>query len=150
MQVETPKQTETTRALVQGLNEDLANEYQAVLMYTTYAAMVRGIHRPVLKAFFEAEIPEELEHAQFLANKITALGGTPTTTPAPFTLAKNNREMLKQAHQAEKDTIVRYVKRRNEAEAAGAHGLVADLDDLIRDETRHKEETEKLLYDLDA
>lgn len=27
------------------------------------------------------EVPDELRHAEYLANKIAALGGTPTTTP---------------------------------------------------------------------
>ena len=135
-------------ALVAGLNEDLANEYQALIMYNSYAAMVTGIHRPMLKQFFEGEIPEEMTHAQFLADKITALGGEPITTPAPLKLATSSREMLEQILEAETQTIVRYVRRRKQAEEAGDYGLAADLDGIISDETKHKEETEKLLRDL--
>ena len=135
-------------ALVAGLNEDLANEYQALIMYNSYAAMVAGIHRPMLKQFFEGEIPEEMTHAQFLADKITALGGEPTTSPAPLTLATTSREMLEQILEAESQTIVRYVTRRKQAEEAGDYGLAADLDGIISDETKHKEETEKLLRHL--
>lgn len=136
--------------LIDGLNTDLAHEYQAVLMYTSYAAMASGIHRPILKAFFEEEIPEELAHAQFLADKITALGGTPITEPAPLTLEHESRAMLEQVMNAEAETIKRYVTRRRAAEAYGDYGLAAELDDIIRDETRHKEETEKLLRRLEA
>ena len=135
-------------ALVEGLNTDLAHEYQAILMYNSYAAMVYGMHRPTLKQFFETELPEELTHAQFLADKITALGGTPTTEPAPLELASEPKEMLEQVLAAEAETIERYVKRREQAEAASEYGLVTELDDIIRDETEHKEETEKLLRDL--
>ena len=135
-------------ALVEGLNTDLAHEYQAILMYNSYAAMVYGMHRPTLKQFFETELPEELTHAQFLADKITALGGTPTTEPAPLDLASEPKEMLEQVLEAEAETIERYVKRREQAEAASEYGLVTELDDIIRDETEHKEETEKLLRDL--
>lgn len=135
-------------ALVDGLNTDLAHEYQAILMYNSYAAMVYGMHRPTLKQFFETELPEELAHAQLLADKITALGGTPTTEPAPITLATEPKAMLNQVLDAEAETIERYVERRQQAEEAGAYGLVTDLDDIIRDETEHKEETEKLLRDL--
>lgn len=138
----------TREQLIKGLNEDLAYEYQAVMMYTTYAAMASGIHRPLLKAFFEGEIPEELQHAQFLANKITALGGLPTTKPAPVKLAENNRAMLEEVLKAETETIARYVQRRNQAEAFGDYGLVNDLEEIISDETRHKEETEKLLRSM--
>jgi bacterioferritin len=40
------------------------------------------------------------------------------------------------------------VARREQAEDASEYGLVTELDDIIRDETEHKEETEKLLRDL--
>ena len=71
------------QALIDGMNQDLSAEYQAVVMYRTYAALVSGPSRPELRAFFEGEIPDELGHAAFLADKVVALGGTPTTTPAP-------------------------------------------------------------------
>jgi bacterioferritin len=138
-------QTISKEDLVAGLNEDLAHEYQAVLMYTTYSAMANGIHRPMLKQFFQSEIGEELLHAQFLADKITALGGTPTTTPHPVYIPGSTREMLEKVLQAETQTIERYVKRRSQAEAFGDFGLVVDLDEIISDETKHKEETAKLL-----
>ena len=136
------------QTLIEKLNEDLAHEYQAVLMYNTYAAMVSGIHRPILRDFFQAEVPDELAHAQFLANKITSLGGTPTTKPAEFELARDTRGMLEQIAQAESDTIARYGERIDQVEAFGDRGLAAELDDIIRDETNHKEETEKLLRDI--
>ncbi|SHK71853.1 ferritin-like domain-containing protein [Rhodothermus profundi] len=143
--METEIKTVTREQLIKGLNEDLAHEYQAIVMYATYAAMASGIHRPFLKEFFEREIPEELRHAQFLANKITALGGLPTTKPAPVKLADSNRAMLEAVLKAEEETIARYVQRRKQAEALGDYGLVNDLEEIISDETRHKEETEKLL-----
>lgn len=145
----TEPQEVTKETLIDGLNEDLAHEYQAVLMYTNYAAMASGIHRPLLKSFFEAEIPEELQHAQYLADKITALGGLPVTEPAPLELARTSRTMLEQVYRAESETIERYVHRRKQAEAFGDYGLATDLDDIISDETTHKEETEKLLRGLD-
>lgn len=137
-----------TQTLIDGLNTDLAHEYQAILMYNSFAAMVSGIHRPMLKGFFETELPEELVHAQFLANKIAALGGTPTTTPAALDLPATPRAMLQMVLDAETETIARYVERRGQAEAAGDYGLAAELDTILSDETRHKEETAKILRDL--
>ncbi len=134
--------------LVEGLNSDLAHEYQAILMYNTYAAMASGIHRPLLKTFFEGEVLEELEHAQFLADKVTALGGEPTTVPEKLELKRSTREMLEQVLEAESQTIRRYVERRKQAEDYGDYGLAAQLDEIISDETTHKEETEKLLRGL--
>ena len=73
----------TQEEFLKGLNVDLANEYSAVIMYRTYASQVQGQWRMELRAFFEQEIPDELGHAQILADKIVALGGTPTVLPAP-------------------------------------------------------------------
>lgn len=133
--------------LIKGLNIDLSHEYQAVIMYNTYSANVSGIHRRELKAFFDAEIPDELLHAQFLADKISALGGTAGTKPADVTQTNDPQTMLENVLKAESDTIKRYIERRHQAEEYGDYGLVNDLEDIISDETKHKEETEKLLRD---
>lgn len=133
------------QSLVDALNDDLAHEYQAVIAYNTYAAMVSGINRVELKGFFASEVPDELRHAQYLADKITALGGTPTTMPAEVATANEPRAMLEQALKYERETIPRYVDRMKQAEAIGDYGLANDLQDMISDETSHKEELEKLL-----
>ena len=85
------------QALLAGLNEDLANEYAAVIQYRTYASAVSGPHRQELRAFFEGEIPDELGHAAYLADKIVALGGTPTVVPKEVKLTNDNKEMLQHA-----------------------------------------------------
>jgi bacterioferritin len=131
--------------LIQGLNEDLAHEYQAIIQYTTYAALVSGIHRQELKELFLAEIQDELRHAQLLSDKIAALGGKPTTVPTPVPEAEDARAMLEAILKAEAETVARYVKRMKEAEAFGDYGLANDLQEIVSEETRHKEETEKLL-----
>src|SRR5690554_2697154 len=131
--------------LIEGLNEDLAHEYQAIIMYNTYAAAVSGIHRQELQGFFLEEVADEFEHAKFLADKITALGGTPVTRAAEVTYTTDPRTMLEIVVKAESETVDRYVKRMKQAEAYGDYGLAASLGDMIADETRHKEETAKIL-----
>jgi bacterioferritin len=131
--------------LLQGLNEDLAGEYQAVLMYTTYAATVTGPHRPTLKSFFGAEVPEELMHAQFLADKIASLGGSPTTEPRKVPGAKTARQMLENVLAAERRAMTDYKARAKQAEAYGDKGLMTHLETIVEDETSHYEETEKIL-----
>lgn len=133
------------KTLVDGLNTDLQGEFQAVIMYRLYASMVQGPWRQELRNFFAAEIPEELNHAQLLADKIAALGGTPAATAAPVTVVHEAREMLEMALKAEVETLARYVKRRKQAEDAGEHGLAADLDTVIADETNHRDELRQML-----
>lgn len=135
------------QALVEGLNEDLANEYAATIMYTYSAAVVTGFHRQVLKPFFEGEITDESGHALYLADKIRTLGGIPTTTPAPVPQLTDVKDILEAARDAEADTIRRYTKRIAQAEELGLIELKLKLEDLIADETNHKEELEHLLAD---
>jgi bacterioferritin len=40
-----------------------------------------------------------------------------------------------------------YSQRAKEAEAFGDKGLVVQLDDMVRDESGHSEETERILRD---
>ena len=140
-----PKATNAKQALLDGLNEDLAGEFQAIIMYRLYASLVQGPWRQELRAFFANEIPEELAHAQMLADKIAAMGGTPATEPAPVKVVKEAKQMLETALAAEEETIERYVRRREEATAAGEHGLAVNFDDLIADETNHRDEIRQIL-----
>jgi bacterioferritin len=131
--------------LIAKLNEDLAGEYQAVLMYNTYAATVTGPHRPTLRAFFNEEIPEELGHAQFLADKIASLGGAPVTRPREVPAASGPRQMLQNVLEAERQAIADYKERAEQAAAFGDKGLATHLETVVEDETGHFEETEKIL-----
>ena len=135
------------KTLINHLNEDLANELSAIIQYLTYAAKVNGPYRPQLSQFFLAEVPDEQAHAQFLANKIVSLGGEPTTTPTPVPPAETNREMLEAVLAAETEAKAGYTQRAKEAEAFGDKGLVVQLEDMVRDETTHSEETARILED---
>jgi bacterioferritin len=137
---------DSRKALIDGLNTDLAHEYQAIISYLLYSRLVHGPYRPELSAFLEGEITDELMHAKFLAQKIVSLGGTPATKPAEVQLATENREMVQLALQSEIDTIKRYTERIGQAEAAGELALKVDLEELVAEETRHKEDLERMLH----
>ncbi len=133
--------------LINNLNKDLAGELGAIVQYITYAAKVTGPYRPQLTQFFLAEVADEQLHAQYLANKIVALGGEPTTTPRPVPVAKSNLEMLKAVLTAEKQATEDYSRRAKEADAFGDKGLCVQLEDMVRDESGHADETERILRD---
>lgn len=133
------------QALIDGLNHDLAGEYQAIVMYTHYSAKLTGPYRRELRALFQAEIPDEQGHAQFLADKIANMGGEPSTKPRPIPQAQEPREMLENALAAEKQAIYDYEERIRQAEALGDVGLKVNLETQVADETRHKEEIERIL-----
>jgi bacterioferritin len=135
------------QTLIQNLNSDLAGELGAIIQYLIYATKTTGPYRPQLSQFFLAEVADEQLHAQFLANKVVALGGEPTTQPRPVPDARSNREMLEAVLAAERQARVDYIERVNEADGYGDVGLKVQLEDIVRDETTHDEETEQILRD---
>lgn len=135
----------TKEELIDALNRDLAGELQAVIQYVTYAASVTGPQRPVLKEFFAGEIPDELGHAQFLADKVASLGGTPTTEARAVPAAADARSMLENVLEAERQAIADYKERAEQAAAFGDRALATHLETIVEDETAHFEETEKIL-----
>jgi bacterioferritin len=135
------------KTLIDHLNKDLAGELGAIIQYLTYAAKATGPFRPQLSQFFGAEVADEQLHAQFLANKIVALGGDPTTEPRPVPRARTNREMLEAVLAAERQATRDYVQRAEQALEFGDKGLAVQLEEMVRDESGHAEETERLLRD---
>ena len=135
----------SVKDLIAGLNVDLAGEYGAVIQYRTYASAVSGPHRQELRAFFTGEIADELGHAQVLCDKIIALGGVPVMAPGPVTYTEDPREMLQNSLDDEVATIARYIERRKQAEEVGEAGLAVTLDDVIADETGHRDELRQVL-----
>ena len=59
------------------------------------------------------------------------------------------RAMLEQALATEKQAILDYEERIHQAEAFGDVGLRVDLENQVADETRHKEEIERILTGWD-
>ena len=133
--------------MIERLNEDLASELGAIIQYLTYAARATGPYRPQLSQFFLTEVADEQVHAQYLANKIVSLGGEPTTVPRAIPLPKGNRGMLEAVLKSEQQVTAGYTKRAKEAEEFGDKGLVVQLEDFIRDESNHVEETQRILKD---
>ena len=135
----------TNHDLIAALNAQLSAEYQAVVQYTHYSAVVSGPYRLELVRFFQAEIPDEQGHAQYLANAVAIRGGTPTTSVLPVPAADSPREMLQNVLEAEAQAVEAYKKLVQMAEESGETGLKLQLETFIQDETNHRDETRRLL-----
>ena len=133
------------KTMIDHLNGDLAGELGAIIQYLIYAAKASGPYRPQLVQFFMAEVPDEQTHARFLANKIVALGGEPTTEPRPVPAAASNRAMLEAVLAAERQATRDYTARAEEAARFGDKGLQVQLENMVLDESGHAEETERIL-----
>jgi bacterioferritin len=131
--------------LIARLNDDLAREYAAVIQYRTYASLVRGSHRPALRRIFARHAAVALAHAELLADKIAVLGGLPTVGVAPVEHETEPDAMLRRLCRARSTAIDRYAILRRVAGELAEYGLAVEMDALVADETRHRDELTQLL-----
>jgi bacterioferritin len=133
------------KALIDGLNEDLANELGASILYLYQTSTATGWDGEELREFLAPEVAGEMQHAIFLAEKIAALGGKPTTEPKQHKCPKDVKGMLKYDLKMELEAIANYHKRTMQAEEAGEIGLKVKLEELIVEETGHAEQIARIL-----
>ncbi len=131
--------------LIEGLNHDLNEELNTIIRYIRHSSVMKGIPGHEVRELLREEIADEVKHAQYLADKIVALGGTPKVQVQNPAELFDWREVLEDALKFEKDAIAGYRERAQQAEAIGDVGLKTTLEQFAEDETRHKEEIERLL-----
>jgi bacterioferritin len=136
--------TMTREELINGLNEDLNLELEALLRSVYHAAAARGILGHEIRELLKKELPSELEHATFLADKIVALGGEVRIRPGMPEEVAAAREVLQQNIAGERKIISNYTKRIDQAAEFGDKGLAIHLENMLAAETDHLEQLERL------
>src|ERR1700716_1993725 len=85
----------TRKMLIDGLNEDLSREYQAIIAYVNYSQVLKGAQYMNIAKELEKHAKEELSHALIISKHVDYLGGMPTNTPQPVKLSDNTEVMLR-------------------------------------------------------
>ena len=129
--------------LVDYLNKSLELEITAVLQYSQHSYLVSGPDREVFGAMFKEHAVEAQAHANFLGNKIVALGGVPTVEPGMVQQSTDLKEMLLQNLELEREAYQSYV---DAWENCDREELATKfwLEEQIAEEKLHIEELEKL------
>lgn len=138
------KKPDVKQTLIDGLNRDLNLELEAVLRYLYHSSAATGLLGHELRELAKEDIQGEVNHAIFLADKITSLGGElKIEVPMPKKV-KTAKQMMQINIEAERAAIAGYVERIRQAEEFGDKGLVIRLEDILAEETDHAEELERL------
>ena len=85
----------TRKVLIEGLNEDLSREYQAIISYVNYSQVLKGAAYMNIADELAVHAKEELDHALKVANHIDYLGGMPSVTPKPVKTSEKAEDMLR-------------------------------------------------------
>lgn len=89
--------------LIKGLEVQFGREASALLRYLVEAAALNDPDHETARRLHLREIQEKLEHAQYLADQIVLLGGTPTLKTGRGSPAATVRAMLRR--DAREETI---------------------------------------------
>ncbi len=139
----------TRQQLIDGLNDDLSREYQAIIAYVQYSQVISGAQYQHIAKELEVHAAEELAHALTVAQQIDYLGGTPTVTPKPVKTSDDARAMLRFDLENESDTIRHYRRRVIQCEALGEFAVGEHIREILRQEQEHLIDLAEAL-DIDA
>src|ERR1700740_1966336 len=95
----------TRKQLIDGLNDDLSRECQAIIAYVNYSQVLKGAAYMNIAGELAVHATEELAHALKISNAIDYLGGMPTVQSKPVKTSGKAEEMLRFDLDNETETI---------------------------------------------
>lgn len=126
------------QALIQGLQEDLAREYKAIIQYVIYSQKLDRAQYQTIATELEQHAHEELDHAIAIAKQLDYFGAYPAHQPEKVEVPEDNEGMLRADLQAEDTTIDNYRQRIEQAEDLGQYALAEVLRGIIVQEQDHQ------------
>src|SRR5581483_5179519 len=123
--------------MVELLNEDLAREYQAIIAYVIYSQTIKGAEYNHIAQELEKHAGEELQHAINIAKQIDYFNGEPTNKPKEVKVSDDPKKMLQFDLENERQTLMNYRQRIQQADAMGEFALGEVLREIIAQEQEH-------------
>lgn len=128
----------TREALIQGLNEDLCREYQAVIAYVVYSQVIKGATYMNIAAELKKHALEELQHALIIAKQIDYMGAMPAVTPKEVKTSTDAKAMLRFDLDNETETIHAYRERVRQCEALEEYAMAEEIRTILVQEQEHQ------------
>src|SRR3954462_4785934 len=102
----------TRKQLIEGLNEDLSREYQAIISYVVYSQVLKGAAYMNIADELQVHAGEELSHALTIANQIA-------------------EDMLRFDLDNENETVRNYRERIRQCEAVGEFAIAEHIREIL-------------------
>lgn len=131
--------------LIEGLNEQMNREVSTFLRYMLEAAAIKGAEFESVREMYLAEVADEVQHAQYLANQIVMLHGNPVLEPDLTPPPTDVRTMLEQDAAEESNDVKNYIRLAALAEEEGLIALKMKMEEQAADEDEHGYEMRRLL-----
>jgi bacterioferritin len=128
----------TREQLIQGLQEDIAREYKAIIQYVIFSQKLDGAQYMNIADQLAVHAHQELDHALAIARQLDYFDAYPTHQPKPIEVSEDNQGMLQADLAAEDDTIKHYRERIRQADELGEYALGEVLREIVKQEQDHQ------------
>jgi bacterioferritin len=119
------------------LNNAIADEMQAVIMYMWQHVQWKGVEHFVVTEGFKKIAVDEMKHAEKIAQRLWYLGGKPTVQPSPIKVGETLTEMLTLDVKAEEGAIKMYKEIMELAQKEGDVATKEIFEEIEEDEEEH-------------
>ena len=106
--------------------------------------MIRGRQNQSVRQMYREEVRDEIGHAQYLADKIVMLGGTPTLHPDLNPPPADVETMIENDLAKEELDVALYMKLATLAEQKGDIELKMKMEEQAADEWHHADELRRM------
>jgi len=134
-----------SKKLMGMLNMAIAREIQVSVQYIWQHVQWSGIKHFAVKDELKAIAISEMKHAEAIAERLTYLGGVPTTKPEPIFVGKTLKEMLARDKKDEEGAIKLYKQIVALADKEGDITTKKLFEGILGDEEEHHDTFSGLL-----
>ncbi|WP_457590613.1 ferritin-like domain-containing protein [Geoglobus sp.] len=119
------------------LNRAIAREMQVSIQYMWQHILAKGFEGEIVKPQLRAIALVEMRHAELIAERLSYLGGEPTTTPDTITVGKTTRDMIELDKRAEEEAIELYRKIIKKAVEEEDYTTAKLFEQILEEEEAH-------------
>ena len=140
--------TKVSKALLNQLNEAIANELQVAIQYMWQHVQWGGVKGFAVQNELKSIGIAEMKHAEAIAERLFYLGSTPTTKPSPIFVGNSLKEMIQRDIQDEAGAIKLYKQIIEAATKEGDVTTAFMFKGILEQEEGHHDTFTTLLEDL--
>jgi bacterioferritin len=137
-----------SKQLMSKMNEGLADELQVSIQYMWQHVLWRGVKGFAIKDELKKIAVEEMKHGEAIAERLSYLGGMPTTKPEPIFIGKTLKEMIAADKKDEEGAIKLYKDIIKMAEKEGDIVTKKMFEGILADEEEHHDTFSGILEEI--
>ncbi|UCG29132.1 MAG: ferritin-like domain-containing protein [candidate division WOR-3 bacterium] len=137
-----------SKEMLDMLNKAIARELQVTIQYMWQHVMWKGVKGFSVKDELKSIGITEMKHAEEIAERLTYLGGTPTTKPEPIFVGGTLKEMIEHDKKDEEGAIQMYKDLIKMADKEGDEVTKRMFQKILADEEEHHDTFSGLLEEI--